>query len=77
MEQNKFILKKSTLGNCAEFTFESKGEDADLSIISVAATQAYRNKLKFSFFKDDYNTISICFSGLEANIKKLEEFYNV
>ena len=69
-------LKKSTDGNRAEFTFESKGESADMDVISVASEQAYRNKLNFSFFQDDFGKISICFSGIKDNIDKIEIFYN-
>ena len=76
MEQNNSILKKSILGNRATFTFKSKGEKADMHIISEAFGQAYRNKLEISFFQDDFNTISICFSGLPDNINKIEAFYN-
>ena len=57
MEQNNSILKKSILGNRATFTFKSKGEKADMHIISEAFGQAYRNKLEISFFQDDFNTI--------------------
>lgn len=69
------ILKKSQNQRRAEITFKSTGEKADMHIISAASEQAYRNKLEFSFFQDDYGTISICFSGMESNIDKIEEFY--
>ena len=76
MTMDKYpTLKKSPDENRAEFTFKSKGDKEDMNIISVASEQAYRNKLNFSFFQDDFGKISICFSGLKANIDKIEAFY--
>ena len=76
------ILKKSPDENRAEFTFKSKGDKEDMNIISVASEQAYRNKLNFSFFQDDFGKISIClnakiyvFSTTDNSIKsRIEQF---
>lgn len=70
------IFKKSADENRAEFTIESNGEKDDMSFISVASEQAYRNKLSFSFFQDDFGKISICFAGQKADINKVIDFYN-
>ena len=70
------IFKKTADENRAELTFKSNGEKNDMNIIYVASEQAYRNKLTFSFFQDNFGKISICFAGSKANINKVIEFYN-
>ncbi len=77
MERNKYSnFKKSEEGRSAGLIFKSQGRESDLNNIFEAMTQAYENKLSCHFIRDDFNTISLCFSGLPENIERLELYYN-